>query len=482
MKPLKIFIRGNLLPGKCLPLALAAMAFLLTGCPHNEYNEYVVELKPQGDSIGRTLVFYRTAEGETTNCQSFDTNELAAIIALYPAHSLTNTDGRGRYTVHGVFTNKLPADVGGVGTYAHLATTLGDVSLYVERFRGNDDLGGMLEEHMEGIDQLVDLVVGWSQMELGRKPGYGKLRQFLNVDFRRDLKNLVTYSWEGEIVGNYTTNATKEFGSRSCQYLYERGYFTVGEIPGLFRDVTGDNTDKALKALLLWGQRLVARKMGVPETESPPLSLAFLADLTTMKESLDKYLASTDLYRAKIKEWKHDKKRYRKPEPLDVAEDALNNLRGFDIGMGVGGHSDHLVVRLSLPSPPATSNGRWDEEDKQVVWDEYIEARTNAAQLPVFCYASWAQANEAFQTEHFGKVALTGDALTKYCLWRSSQDAQQGGEWDAFLAGLQPSTELVEKIDSFRFTSELKQAGTNDQQEIQSPSAGLRKLLKDALK
>jgi len=77
-------------------------------------------------------------------------------------------------------------------------------------------------------------------------------------------------------------------------------------------------------------------------------------------------------------------------------------------------------------------------------------------------------------------VALTGDDLTEYCLWRSCQDAQRSGEWDSFLAGLKPGAGLMASLDSFRFSGEPDQTATNDQQTI--PSAFPRELLKNALK
>lgn len=56
MNQLGILIRGKPSLSQCPPFALAATAFVVTGCPHNQY---IVELKPQGNSIERTLVFYR---------------------------------------------------------------------------------------------------------------------------------------------------------------------------------------------------------------------------------------------------------------------------------------------------------------------------------------------------------------------------------------------------------------------------------------
>ena len=458
---------------KCLPFSMAAIAFLVTGCPHNEY---IIELQPQGNSIERTLVFYR-ADGVNTNTgapiyQSFDPAELAVITALYPAQSLTNVGNR--YTVRGEFTNELPHDVGGVGVFTNLTTSLGSAGFYIERFRGNDDLAGMTERRFKAADQFADIYVGWSQMELGREPGYDKLRKFLDVDFRHDLKSLSSYWWEWQLASDYKTNAIEEFAVRFGQYLFERGYFTIGEIPGLFRDASSNDS----RAILLRIQRFIAGKMGVPDTAPMPPSLALLTDETMINKSFDKYLAGTDIYRAKLKQWVKDKKLKpdtKKPEPSEVVDDVFGNLVKFN------GQDDHLTVHLSLPSPPVHGNGRWDEAFKQVVWETHIEDRTNATHLPFSCYASWAQADGEYQKKHLGKVALTGDELTQYCLWRSSLDIQRGDEWDAFLSSLQPGTELIEKLDAFRFSNESDQAGTNDQQTIPSMSVYPRELLKTGL-
>jgi len=431
MKKLITFIREWHSLRKCLPLSLAAMAFVVTGCPHNDYT---VQLKPHGNVIERTLMFY-CADGEDTNngtpnYQSFDEKELEAISALYPTNALT-TNGS-RYIIHGDFTDTMPGDVGGAGVYTNLVTSLGDAGFYVERFRGNDDLAGVAERQFKACGQLTDLIVGWSQTELGQQPGYDKLHQFLDVDLRRDLKNASLYFQEGNMIGNYKTNASEEFAVRFGQYLLERGYFTLGEAPAIFGELSADNQ----QALLPRIQRLVARKMGVPDTDPVLASLAFLGDETNMEKSFTNYLAGTDAYHARLKQWEQDKKLKpdaNQPVPLDVVDDVIGSLIDFDL---LGGQPDHLTVQLSLSSPPLHSNGRWDAALKQVVWESDIVDRTNATRMPFSCYAGWVQPDVQFQTEHLGKVALTGDDLTEYCLWRSCQDAQRSGEWDSFLAGL----------------------------------------------
>jgi hypothetical protein len=476
MKKLGNFIREKLLLRHGLPLAVAAMTLMVTGCPRNQY---VVQLKPRGNVIERTVAFYRedgvNTNTGTPNYQPFPADELAAIASCYPAQGLTH-DGP-RYAARGEFANALPNDVGGAGAYAHLATSLGEAGFYEERFRGNDDLAAMAERRGQAADRLAGLTLGWSQMELGREPGYGKLRQFLDVDFRRDLKNLGEYWWDGRLTGAYNTNAGEEFVVRFGQYLLKRHYFTMGEMPGLLTDISANDPQALLRRI----QRLIARQMGAPENGPVPPSLAFLADEDSMEKSLDKYLAGTDLYRAKLKQWEENKKvkpDTKQPEPSEVAGDAVANL--LELDSNLYGQPDHLAVRLSLPSPPIHSNGRWDEALKQVVWETNIEERTNASHVPFCCYASWAAADEEFQTKHFGRVILTGDELTEYCLWRGSRDKQKGAEWDTFVASLHPGSGLAETVAAFRFSDEPNEAGTD--KKIPSPSDYPRGLFQAALR
>lgn len=456
-------------------VCLAAVALMVTGCPHNEY---IVQLKPQGSGVERTLVFY-CADGVNTNTgapnyQAFDPSELAAITGQYPSGGMTN-DGD-RHVACGLFTNQLPDDVGGAGVYTHMASTLGGAGFYSERFRGTDDFASLAERHFKAADQITDLMIGWSQAELGREPGYDKLHQFLDEDFRRDLKNFSSYWWEGQLVSAYKTNAVEEFIVRFGQYLWEHGYFKIEEIPQLVQAAN----DNGSQGLMPWIQRLVADKMGVPSTNPIPASLAFLANETTSGKSLDQYLSGTELYRAKIKEWEVAKKLApdtKRPEPEKALDDVVSNLIEFDLF----GHPDHLIVRLALTGPPLHTNGRWDETVKQVLWETDIEERTNATHVPFVCYASWVQADEVFQVKHFGKTAIAGDDLVQYCLWRNSLDSQRGEEWDTFIATLEPDAGLTAKLAAFRFAGEPVTL-TNSQQNGSSSSSYACDLLTKALR
>jgi hypothetical protein len=460
---------------KYLVLCLAIVALLVTGCPHNEYT---VELKPRGKVMERKLLFYRD-DGKDTNgvqkYQDFPTNELAAITGVYPPGAVTNEGDR--HFVAGEFGEAMPMDVGGAGSYTNQATSLGSAGFYVERFRGNDDLTGMTEERFKAADQLTDLLIGWSKAELGGEARYSELRQFLDVNVRHDLKNLGAYAfttWEtdatrvqgmtSEEAGKASEKSVAETTARIGQYLMERGYLKIGDLPNFLLGWDADTVSRFL-------QRLAARKMGVSDTEPIPKALEFLTDSGAAEKSFDKYLATTDMYQAKLREWEEKKKsnpKEPKPEPSEVAGDLFPKVIGLHLDFG--GSDDHILVKLSLASPPVHSNGRWDDTTKMVIWESDVQMKEKASGVPTFCYASWCDPDEKFQKEHFGKLILGGDELIQYCLWRGGVGEKRGAEWDAMLAGLQRGEGWKEKLEGFRFSDEPVPATTGTNAPPQIPS------------
>jgi hypothetical protein len=435
---------------------LITAAFFLTGCPRNQY---IVELTPRGPGVERTLTFYR-ADGIDTNTGApnyvaFPDHEMSLITSQYTAAGRTNQGLR--YSFHGVFTNQLPNDVGGTGQYAGYSNSLGQAGLYLERFRGDDDLAGLAERRFRVANELTDLTIGWSQAELGKEPGYDRLRSFLDTNFRRDLKNLAAYLWEAQFAGAFNTNATEELVMRFGLYLAEHGYFSVGDLPGLYRDLSEDKSSGLPRRI----QRMVAERMGISGSAPIPPALAFLKDEASIEKSFTNFLASTQAYRKKLADWEKEPKSKpdaQPPAPSEVVSDLIENVIEFDLF----GSKDHLKVRLNLPSRPVHTNGHWDEEHRQVTWDTEIEERTNSSHFPFACYATWACPNEGFQARHFGSVVFQGDELAQYSLWRASLDVQRGREWDAFLAKLEPGPGLTNRFESFRFADEPAGSGTNN--------------------
>ena len=70
------------------------------------------------------------------------------------------------------------------GGFTNFVSSLGTGWIYVERFRGNDNLLSRINQATQAADQLVDLLVSWSRVELGKHPKYANLRRFLH--FYRD--------------------------------------------------------------------------------------------------------------------------------------------------------------------------------------------------------------------------------------------------------------------------------------------------------
>jgi hypothetical protein len=449
-------------------LVLPLLALLVTGCPHNDYT---VKLTPHGNQMQRELAYYR-ADGQDSNrvpkYESFPGDEHDAIVALYPSHSAAK---KGEvHIVKGEFFGAMPADVGGAGAYTNITTSMGSAGFYGERFRGDDDLAGQIEKRLNAANQLVDVVIGWSKAELGSETNYAQLRQFLDGQFRKDVKNAAFYWRQAQEAGPGKTNINEEYDVRFALYLVEREYFKLGDMPALLRMMAEDDD----KGLMLFIQRLVARKLGVDDTQPLPKSLAFLDSSDAMNESFSNYFIGTDLYRANVKEWK--KKHDNEPAPDEIIMKQAMEVIGFDINL-FGGTSDHLTVKLSLPEPPAHTNGKWDEATKQVIWDSDIEGKTNAALLPVVCYASWGQPDAAFQTNHFGRVFLKDEDLTMYCLWKAGLDERRSLEWENLLTTLQPGEGLIQKVKGFRFSDEKEVAD----EVQQSPSYLARSLLEEGL-
>ncbi len=432
---------------------LAALAALVTGCPHNDYT---VELTTRGNVIERKLTFYRV-DGTNTNgapnYQSFPSNELAAITALYPP-GLVTREGE-KHIARAEFAGALPPDVGGAGSYKHFVSSVGSAGFYLERFRGNDDLAAEATNRLAAADQLADFVLGWSRAEFRHEPRYQNLRRFLDGDFRRDLKNLSLYLWAGDVSSLCKPEATEEFIVRFGQYLIERGYLKPEDALALVPTFSGDDSGRA--CLLL--QALLAEKLGVSPASPMPKSLAFLADPETLQKSWDKFLSGTGAYRARLRQWEKERKltpNAQKPSPSVVVDDLFSTLATS----GSTAEDASLTVRLSLPSAPDHTNGKWDQTRSQVVWESSLESKESATRLPAFCYACWTTPDDKFQVDHFGRAFLHGDELLQYCAWRSGLDDLQAGEWEKLLSGLQPGAELTNALAAFQFSATQPRSST----------------------
>lgn len=302
-----------------------ALLFLAVGCDRTVYE---IELTPRGDRIERKLVVSRTG-GKSGEEQL--AREASRIASLYP--STFQPEDEGKRGFFGVFQQKMPADVQGYGTYAHLTSPLGSMSFYVERFRGQDDQVARFERRQKAVNVFARLALGWCKQEFGKKPFFGKLRDFVEKDLSRDLLNLSLYSCpiggpvtmpdSEEIVrealvrpgvGDAPTVSLPDEAAatsadlhvRLAQYLLERDYFTLGELPRVVRAVEADDHD-AISRLLA---EILARKIGVRIDDS---FVDVVADAKRLEASWNKYLTATPEYKKLLADFK--KEQAHNPQP-----------------------------------------------------------------------------------------------------------------------------------------------------------------------
>ena len=444
------------------------LAVVLAGC---ERDCYVIEITPDGEGFQRKLTCWHEKAGDSPEISALSKDRLDRIEELYGSRQ-TPEEAK-KHVFAGRFTARTPADVGGAGSYTQLATPLGTAWAYVERFRGNDDLEAELARRRVAANQLTDLLLGWAEAELGSDPSFDRLRKFLDEDLRRDLKNLGLYLWSGDVASRYRPDS-QEFIVRIGQYLYERGYLARNDLPALGRAALANDSARLLAVI----QRLVARKMGVPDDQPIPESLSLLSDLTRLKTSWDNYLPTTDLFKSRLKQWEDEKKtnpEAEQPTPDDVVGQLFADaLFKFELAPG----HDRLEVKLPCGVEPFSTNGRWDETLGAVTWEDNLGEHPS---LPTLCFALWSRPDQEVQRKHFGKLVLAGSDLGKYAIWYKGLNPDEAGQWDGFIAGCKPDGDLKAALEAFRFTGDPQPDPDNPEDKPSGLADVPRQLILSAL-
>lgn len=474
-----------------LAIALAAAP---AGC---DVDSFGIEMTPRQERIERTFsaqrgarvaVETKPAEGQAPPLKkeppslprSLSKEDLASLEKIYgkplvAGEKLTAT-----------FGDTLPNDLGNSGSYLYWPTAMGSASVYVERFRGNPDQAAALQDKLAKADKLVDHLIGWLTMELGKEPGFAQLKAFLGGDFRKDVHNLVLMNWTANGLMELTPQTDfkqaaapqAEVGRqvmlvRMLQYLMERGYFTRSQVPMVWR--SGDSGD-APSPLLGLIQRLMATKMGVPADQPVPQSLARLVDpeFKTAEASLKRYLEGTPEYRELLRQWQEKRKAEAQAEPPKVERvepkqpesppDPMNVLQLSEI-LGDARDGSLLAVSLATGLQPWLTNGVWEAKEGKVQWVCELPGETA---WPRLLTAMWSQPEEVFQKEHFGQVVLSGENLHWFCMWRRGLTEAEGKQWDAFVAALKPGPELKGLLSAFRFAGEPTQPSEGQEKPPES--------------
>lgn len=426
-------------------IALHLTAFflmLLAGCARARY---VVEITPQGASFERRLTVWREKAGKPPTVEELPAEEVRRIADQYSAQSSVTPDGK--RTFQGRFRGATPQDVGGAGRLQQFESPLGSSWIYIERFRGNDDVQGQLRERREAAGRVTDLLLGWFEQQLRDQPEAAAVRRFLDRDLRRDLGNLGVYAWTARAVAAGDGALELEFAYRAAQYLAERDYISAADVPAWYRALSQQDAPR-LAALL---QRTVIRKIGLPTDQSAPKSLEFLGDPERAAQSLKEYLRGTEEFQQQLADWRKQQATQpdsagSEPDPLLLLGEPLARLF-FDFSL----NGDQLDVRLKLPVEPFDTNGRWDAGTGEVTWTRSL---VNQPALPVLVYAAWSVPNRAVQTTHFGQVVLESEKLAEYAVWHEGLNECERAEWADLLADLRPGPDLTSALNAFRFSTD----------------------------
>ena len=449
------------------------LGLVLAGCKRDSYE---VEIRPEGEAFQRQLTCWHVNdEGRSPEIEPLDSEQLARLSHLYPKRE-SPSDAK-KQVFSGRFTGNTPADIDGAGSYTHFTSPLGSTSCYVERFRGDDDLASELAKRNEAADNLADLARGWLTAELGHDPNFPLLKTFLDVDLRRDLKNLGVYAWTCQATDDFAGKAGAELFVRAGQYFVERGYLSPQQIPLLLRGLTDRNPN----AVLAHVQRFLARKMDVSDDRPLPASLGFLSDLPKVEASLDKYVRSTELFQKRLAAFKSQKKGRsdaKEPTPEEFVGELLRDVAVVAFGGLLGSREDSLDLKLHCDRKPYASNGKWDEKGATVSWSNTLGPRA----LPVECFALWSTPDQPFQEQHFGKVLLTGEPLARYVIWYRGLKPDEAHEWDQFLGRLKPGPEEKAAVAGFRFTGDAKPDPAKPKEKPASLADTPRQLILGAMK
>lgn len=436
------------MPWRCVPWITALL--LLTAC---ELTEFEIDMELDGVELVRRLVTRRVEieHGEKV-LRDYPAEHLARITKAYRTEVPDPVPGELRF--EGRFKGRTPNDVGGSGFLAVYAAPMGRLVAYSEQFRGEADPGVVMERAFQAADQWMDLVVGWLGGELGARKGWDRLQVLLDVDLRRDLKNLIgtfylTVGPDARLNAGAQEglHGEEEFLLRALHLLVAQGILTSEDIPPLFR-ASNHSGDRALAAALPVLKRAIIRATDLSGRGDALEGLLALLVSGDAEASFHRHIETTALWKAKLGAWEAAtaaKPGRPRPEVSAVTDDLLSTMIGASL---VFGSEDRLTVTLRCPAPPHRTNGRWDAAAGTLEW---AGTPAHGGQLPSMAFAFWTEPDATFQEARFGRVLLSGAALEEYVLWYQGLHAGEQRQWDALLKGLRPGADAVGRLRSFRF-------------------------------
>lgn len=446
-------------------LSLFVFCFTSLGCSTVHYQ---ITLKPDGDAIERTLVCWVTSKSKPFTVQKFPGERLAAVAAAYDVEPQKKLDQK--HTFSGRFIGKMPNDIGNSGTFTRWVSPFGTGSIYLERLGGSDDITAQIKSWEGAANRTIDLIIGWLDSELGSDRNWKELRTAIDTKVRHDFVNLANIVLvAGGTLDPFDTRrldesspayqqwVSNDLGSvalRLFQYLVERGYLDVSDIPSFARYSSGK--DDEVKALFKrHAERLLRRLLKMTDSETIPSSLAFLTNFESMGPSLERYLLSRPEHEVLVARKKKESEENATVNSDEVFKAIVMNddellgdmFRSFQLFVD----GQRISVDLSCPVRPVMTNGTWDEESKSIQWKT---SQQGSLGMPALAEAIWAEPNAEEQTKRFGKVILRDEQLVAYSIWYSGLKQNEAKEWGSFINTLEPGSDLARSIQAFRFSTD----------------------------
>ncbi|TWU11014.1 hypothetical protein [Allorhodopirellula heiligendammensis] len=447
------------LPGSRVTWLLVSLVGVAAGCARKEYD---LRLVPDGGSMQRTLTVTAKPSSEGSDHSSLSDAELAHMREFYQPALEQIQDGS--HTFVGTFHGEMPADVGGAGEYVCLASPLGSASLYVERFRGEDDLQQSERDRHAAIDQSVDLLLNWAHEEFAGQAILARLERLIDQDIRRDLKNVSGYCWAyGMVFDMGGELGGQRLMARVGQYLVERNYFSLADLPNMV--AVFQSEDQAAMAGLL--RDTVIRKLQVEGDEPAVASLAIFGNAKELGASLRASIRRTEFYQSELTKYKSTHNLDDGTEVSDRDFDPLGLLveGAFQAMLPTAFRNASVSVTLQSKVEPFATNGSWDTGAAAVQWSSPIAD----SDIPAVFFAAWSEPDHDAQQRHFGETILTGEPLAQFALWYRGLADPHRQQYAEFLRTLTPGRTLVEKINAFTFVG--------DDQPVELP----RSLLTEAI-
>lgn len=429
-------------------LLFAALAVALAGCP--EYDKYQIELKPDGKALARKLTCWRErAQNGKASPRAFSADTLAKIEKVYGQKPVE--DGPQHYRFEERFAGRMPQDVGGSGNYIAIESPLGAASVYMERFRGDDDLVAKFERLAAATNRLTDILLGWFETQMRDDANWPKVRQVLDVEFRRDLHNAALYI---RLAGvdtsaaapcadaggdeNQAAEVITVTSARLLQYLIDHQYLEPAEFLEWVRRVRSEFSEPSAERVQILKrlQQVLAAKAKL-DPDDAATSLAFMAQPDQAAHSFREFLRHTPEYE------RLSRGKSPPPEPEDIVMDIIfTDVYRFRLFESV----DQLELSLTTTEKPAATNGCWDDAAHLVRWQESIDAGDG---MPTLCFAVWSQPDVAFQEKHFGRVVIRGSPLAEYAAEYSMLSEVDRAIVDRFVDALSPNDDLKAALRKF---------------------------------